>query len=344
MHYRTLLISGLSILAIVASGCATTSTRAVAEDAPEWVRGEQLEAYPDDKYVIAVGTGESRREAAQDAKQQLASVFQARVQSLTESSSESTLEENSDNNIGGSATSSASQKVTVLTDVELEGVEIKKYFYSEKAKEHYALAVMDKAAAQKRWQNKLRSLRKEIRGLHRAYNREQTVRRAEEIIQKVEEYNLDNGKFSVVNNGRTAPDALKADIVEDIRSNLSALRSKFAIALEFAAPQPNVEYQEMITTCLADKSISVVAKVEEENPPRYHVIYNIREKKKFMKVKDWVRFEFSSLAVIKKGNLLVARKRDSKVSTGRDKESAFDRVKDDLSESVCKQIAEVVTS
>lgn len=336
-------IPALLAFALVASGCAA-SKRAVAEDAPGWAQGEKLSEFPESKFITAIGTGASRREAAQDAKQQLASTFHARVQSATESSSESTLSENSAAAVEGSASSSSTQKVVVLTDVELEGVEVKKYFYSESAKEHYALAVLDQEAAQKRWRRKLNTLKKDIRALYQSYQQRQTVKQAETILAKVDEYELENGKYSVVNNGKTALPALKQDVVQAIRDGLSDLRNKYAISLEFSAPQPNVEYQEMITSCLANQSIAVVAKVDEQNPPKFQVIYNIREDQKFMKVKDWVRFQFSSLAVIKQGNLLIARKRTSKTSTGRDKESAFDAIKEDLSETVCKQIADVVTS
>lgn len=84
--------SGLIVLivaVVVCTGCATTSDGGSssggtttgggsAEDYPDWYLDPQS-VYPDDTYLTAIGTGDSRRDAEQQALSGLSQTFEARV-------------------------------------------------------------------------------------------------------------------------------------------------------------------------------------------------------------------------------------------------------------------------
>ena len=60
------------------SGAATSARTAEGEPAPEWFEDPKSE-YPDEQYLSAIGSGDTRRQAEQDALGALSQVFEARV-------------------------------------------------------------------------------------------------------------------------------------------------------------------------------------------------------------------------------------------------------------------------
>lgn len=335
---------GLGLLAFYALGFLPAAHAEEKKSArPAWVDGDVAEKFPEQRYLTAIGTGSSREAANQDAKKQLASTFRAKVTSESSTESQSSLSESTSAKTSGEGSAKTRSSVSVSTSLELRGVEVKNYYFDAKSKEHYALAVMDKLKVKNSYAMELTKLKNKIEAMHEQFQKKPSAGLGRDILEMADQFEQLNREYAVVNNGNGAPAPLSYSELEKIRDGQSDLQSSKAIALEFSGENDASEFQEMLTSCLASKSIGVVAKIEAGKSPEYSVTYNMREKQKFMDVKDWVKVEFSSMAVIKKNNVLVERKRISKEATGRTKEAAFDSVKEELSEAICSQIASVVS-
>jgi hypothetical protein len=262
--------------------------------------------------------------------------------SETSTKSDANLNEGTDGKTSGKSQSETSSVVNIRADIELRGVEVKTFYQDKATKEHFALAVLDKLKAKSSYAQDLQSRKAKIEALYETHRAKPSVGSAKEILELYEAFETINLEYETLNNGRGAQAPLSQPILAQIRASMGDLRAENSIGLEFSGAEPKPEFQELITSCLSEKGISVVGKVEEGKAPEYHVVYNMSEKAKFMDVKGWVKFQFSSLAVIKKGNLQLERQRISKEATGRDKETAFDSIKEDLSEQICTQIAKTV--
>ena len=82
--WRSMVMVAATVTVMVLAGCVTTGGRdgggaAVrADQLPEWYLNPQS-VYPDETYLTAIGTGDSRRDAEQQALAGLSQVFEARV-------------------------------------------------------------------------------------------------------------------------------------------------------------------------------------------------------------------------------------------------------------------------
>jgi hypothetical protein len=126
--------------------CLALAGAAEAAKAPKWTRGADP-AYPDAAYLKGVGVGVDLEAARSNARAEIAKVFRARVeQTAVDSASESSAGKGRKR--GPAETSQRSElKTKVSTDALLEGVEIAAVWYDKKARQHYALAVLNKPKA-----------------------------------------------------------------------------------------------------------------------------------------------------------------------------------------------------
>ena len=309
---------------------------------PAWVDGNAGAEFSEVRYLTAVGSGKNREAASLDARKQLASAFRAKVVSESSSNTEANLNESTEAKTSGKSQTASSSSANVRTEIELRGVEVKNHYKDPTTKEFFALAVLDKLKTKSSYALELQNRKAKIEAQFESYKAKPSVGAAQEILALTEAYETINREYETLNGGRGAPLPLTFAELNQIQASIGGLKAENSIALEFSGEESKPEFQEMITSCLSDKGVSVIAKIEEGKAPEYHVVYNMSEKQKFMDVKGWVKYQFSSLAVVKKGNLQLERKRISKEATGRDKESAFDSVKEDLSEQICTQIAKTV--
>ncbi|HOW28152.1 MAG TPA: LPP20 family lipoprotein [Elusimicrobiota bacterium] len=121
---------------------ALSVTAASAAKKPAWITGADKN-YPDQTFILGVGIGRDIDSARSAARAEISKVFQARVQqSVTDVQSEGTQTGGKKPVMTGSQ--STEMKTRVATDGLLEGVQIAETWLDEKAKTHYALAVLDK--------------------------------------------------------------------------------------------------------------------------------------------------------------------------------------------------------
>ena len=128
-----IVLFGLCCLLLFSTGCAPTI--------PDWVNGRSAQ-YPDDAYLIGVGTGPDRHQAEDRARSTIAKIFSVQVQSAQTSSEEFWL-----NRLGSGESSgyqqSARSDLTTRTDRLLSGVQIAQV-WEKQPRELYVLATLDR--------------------------------------------------------------------------------------------------------------------------------------------------------------------------------------------------------
>ncbi len=130
-------LSSVVALLLLCSVCAIARS-----SAPDWVNGISAQ-YPADKYLIGVGIADSLDGARGNARAEVAKVFKAQVSQLAkETQSERTVQ--SGKKSANSSSVEASVNTQVMTDMQLEGVEITETWLDPKNASQYALAVLDK--------------------------------------------------------------------------------------------------------------------------------------------------------------------------------------------------------
>lgn len=114
------------------------------DDRPDWLFGEAA-AYPKSVYLLGIGESASREKAANKARSEIAKSFSLSLTAHTRSSARAS---------GSAFSQEASEDVRTSTAKVLDGVEIARYWRSEKGV-HYALAVLHRDHGLKILQDKL---------------------------------------------------------------------------------------------------------------------------------------------------------------------------------------------
>lgn len=163
-----LLLSSAGCLGTLFSGRKGDSVAAVQTGpAPDWVHGPSSR-YPREQYLTAVGSGESRGSAEEDARGELARIFRADIDSRV-----SAYEKYFQVRGGGKAEVTDEVSLANLTTVSakmvIEGSEIAEVFRQKKTGQYFTLAILDRAKAARILRDRILRLDDEIAALrHRA--------------------------------------------------------------------------------------------------------------------------------------------------------------------------------
>ena len=125
--------AGLVVMATIILGCVSGGAP------PGWVQGERPPEYPKERYVTALGTGETFEAAQIAAKGELSRVFSADLRSEIQLLEEETV---ADGRVAQG--SSLLVDTTIATDLELEGVEAPLHWRDPASGEIWALAVLER--------------------------------------------------------------------------------------------------------------------------------------------------------------------------------------------------------
>ncbi len=114
-------------------GCAATRST------PGWVNGDVPAEFPKNKFVAALGTGQSLSAAQVAAKGELSRIFSARLKSELELIDQESV-------VGDRAIQSSElvDKTRIETDIELQGVEVPLHWRDPRSGEIWALAVLER--------------------------------------------------------------------------------------------------------------------------------------------------------------------------------------------------------
>ena len=135
--------------------CVATSAFS-AERTPGWVNGT-AEFFPNELYIVGVGSGDERADAETRARAAVSAVFSVRISAQTTiSASQSEIVDGARSKL--SSTNSVIQDATAATDRVLEGVTIAESWEDPETKRVYALAVLNRKKAALILREKLKNL------------------------------------------------------------------------------------------------------------------------------------------------------------------------------------------
>lgn len=143
---KTLIIASVIFMAVTS----------VSAQTPDWVTGKSS-MYPDDQYITGVGSGDTRLEAENSARAQLAEVFKVQLNARFTSNKTETLR-GSNGNVNGESTDFTRSLVNVGLQKTLEGSEIADVWQNPKDLEYYALAVLNRRKASVRIADQITAL------------------------------------------------------------------------------------------------------------------------------------------------------------------------------------------
>ncbi|MBK1734109.1 hypothetical protein CKO15_02190 [Halorhodospira abdelmalekii] len=130
---------------LLATGCAGGDTR--SEERPEWVTGAEPAAYPRTRYLIAVGSAESRESAQDHARAELARIFKVQVAAISQRHERLTIGEERN---GGQTPFSHEQwewQIETQTAATLRGVEFGETWRDPQSGDYHVLAVLERQRA-----------------------------------------------------------------------------------------------------------------------------------------------------------------------------------------------------
>lgn len=127
---------------------------------PDWVRGKS-KMYPDEFYIVGVGSGDTRQDAESRARAHIAEVFSVNIKSDISINKSETLR-----NQGGKMTAESKEMTRSKIDMglkkTLEGTEIAEVWQNPKDAMYYALAVLDREKATMKMSERIRELDAEV--------------------------------------------------------------------------------------------------------------------------------------------------------------------------------------
>ncbi len=147
---KTLMIA---LVVLLTTGLASAQT-------PDWVTGKSGQ-YPDQLYITGVGSGDSRQEAENRARAQIAEVFKVQLNARFTNNKTETLN-GSNGNVNGHSVDVTRSSVNVGLVKTLEGSEIADVWQNPTDMEFFALAVLNRRKASVRIADQISTLDTEL--------------------------------------------------------------------------------------------------------------------------------------------------------------------------------------
>lgn len=175
------------VFIFIALTVLSCKTMIMAAKQPDWVRSESSK-YPNKKFLVGVGTGDTRKAAEELAYAAISRIFLAEIQQRTlrlvkffrtDEKNKSTWRKN--------------MKVNELTKISthnvLENVSIAEIYLDKEIHTYFALAVMDRQKAELSFRQRISALDQEIEGLLKA------ARESDHKLQKIRLLHKSAGKM-----------------------------------------------------------------------------------------------------------------------------------------------------
>jgi len=161
-----LLVSSVGCLGNLRNGPKRDGVAAVMTGpAPDWVHGPSRR-YPKEQYLTAVGSGESRGSAEENARGELARTFRADIDSRV-SAYEKYFQVRGGGKDQMTDEASLASLTTVSTKMVIEGSEIAEVFRQKKTGQYFALVTLDRAKTARILRDRVLRLDEEIAALQR---------------------------------------------------------------------------------------------------------------------------------------------------------------------------------
>ena len=114
-----------------------------SSDFPEWINNPNS-LYPDSRYIVGVGSGDTRQAAEKDAVGNIAKVFQSAI-TVDQTVIENYLEVEENNQSSASFSSQMLNRTSVASQQELKNIKIDKVHFSSNDGLYYVLAYLNRA-------------------------------------------------------------------------------------------------------------------------------------------------------------------------------------------------------
>jgi len=145
------------IIQVLLSGCATGGSGKTGAGSMEG-REARIEGYPESVYLRAVGTGQTEPEARNRAVSELTRIFVSKVKSEAVDTVKSVMLDRK----GESLEETLFSRIQVVSDLELEGVELPEVW--KEGQTFYALAVLERQKAARGWKSRIEDIDSRISG------------------------------------------------------------------------------------------------------------------------------------------------------------------------------------
>lgn len=127
---------------------------------PDWIRGKSRE-YPDEFYIVGVGSGDTRHDAESRARAHIAEVFSVNIKADISVNKSETLRQH-EGKVSGESKEITRSKIDMGLKKTLEGSEIVEVWQNPIDAVYYALAVLDREKAALKMSERIRELDNEL--------------------------------------------------------------------------------------------------------------------------------------------------------------------------------------
>jgi hypothetical protein len=324
-------IASLSIGSVFV-GCASAPPVVARSSAPDWV-SHPSDSYPQTRYLTSVGSGNSRNDAIEDAKKQMAESFVVKVQSETNALNQSNMASSTSGSMNGDVSHHTQNKISLNTDTYLRGAEVKEI--AQVGSQFYALVALDKLQARSglvleanRIQSKLSPM---VDQLESNYNTKQMTAAREELGNLEELY----GEAS----------ALGMSALVDVSSFESRLAKVDAAARASGQKQSftvkmlagDERFSRDIEACINDHG-GVVYDPNKAPTDANRVEVTIIERPQAMQIEGWNKIRFDLTAAVIDANGKLYRIQATETETAKGEDAVFEAVSDKLSKDFCENL------
>ena len=155
IHKMVVFFVIIQLLSLVSCASAPPKSNvSTSTDLPEWINNPNS-IYPDSRFIVGVGSGDTRQAAEKDAVGNIAKVFQSAI-TVDQTLIENYLEVEGTDNNSASFSSQMLNRTSVSSQQELKNIKIDKVHFSSTDGLYYVLAYLDRAETAMLYEQDLR--------------------------------------------------------------------------------------------------------------------------------------------------------------------------------------------
>jgi hypothetical protein len=320
----------LMLLALL--GACASAPVAIHPGLPDWVAHPE-KLLPRERYLVSVGSGKTREDAIQDAKKQMAEVFQTKVQTLTRVRSDSSLRQNTEGSQAGESAHAVSKEMTFESNVRLRGAEVKEVAVADGAT--HVLLALDKLAARSAILAEAAQVRARLSGLLDSLESDHQVSKWEQV--KLDQTRLSDlsGEATVLGLGALMDTTALDERFRRIESELRSKNEKKVFLVR--SIKGDEEFARGLEICIQDQGASVSA-TEGSNETVNQVLVSVVEHPQHLAVEGWVKIRYEVTANIVSPNGRSYRISEQRSETSRSREAGLESAAAEIAKVLCQKL------
>ena len=327
--------SKLVPLLLVLSACASAPKQegtALSAGTPDWANHPE-QNYPAERYLSSVGVGNTRDEAIQDAKKQMAESFVVKVKSYTQVNAKSNLNQTTSGSVSGDSSQNTAKDVSLETSTYLRGADVKEI--AKSGSQFYALVALDKLKARSgllleanRIQGKLSN---ELDSLEQNFTREKMVDAKSDLASFQELY----GEASALGMSALVDLNPAQNRLMKIENQMRNKNQKLSFSVKTLKGEDYFERD--IESCINDHGGAVYTS-DQPKADTNKVQISVIERPQHMPVEGWTKIRFDLTAAIIQTDGKMYRIQTTQTESGRSRSAVLESVSDKLSKDLCDQL------